>query len=526
MSFQKDEIHQYIEPIYRFCLNRLANRCDAEDLAEEILLHILEGADKYAVDNPDAWVWRIARNRYARFLTDRNRQLEVFMEEGMTEMPSQRDFTEDLADREIHDAVFRGLHTLSMGYRNLMVDYYIGELPVKELCRKYQLPATTVKWRLNVGRRKVRERMDEYPAKRIYQRINWNTQACNGSMDTDRYLHTQLARAICLAIYEKPLNVEEISLATGIPALYIEDELPRLLDGDAVREAGGRYAADFIILRHKDQRVLQTDLAPLASRLADHFENRFQVQNETVSAISFQGSDMGMAHLGYIAVPSCLRRSIRRMKEQIGLTNGPFPQRKDGGYGWFIVTETADQHEEPDPYNCGLNCCSQPEFSLYYHTVNRYFDNEVYACQRWLTENRIPSQCKGCRIPDGLLNEDALVRLLRAHLIEKRKGCYFLRFPRFTPEQYAAFIDCFALDGDTELEKQLTEYIHHVRTRFASFVPSRLDSQINQWVSCYVHGIAGYVLEELIRREVLEKPEEDKPLTNGIFCLDGPYQAI
>lgn len=70
----------------------------------------------------------------------------------MTEMPSQRDFTEDLADREIHDAVFRGLHTLSMGYRNLMVDYYIGELPVKELCRKYQLPATTVKWRLNVGR--------------------------------------------------------------------------------------------------------------------------------------------------------------------------------------------------------------------------------------------------------------------------------------------------------------------------------------------------------------------------------------
>ena len=63
MSFQKDEIHQYIEPIYRFCLNRLANRCDAEDLAEEILLYILEGADKYAVVNPDAWVWRIARNR-------------------------------------------------------------------------------------------------------------------------------------------------------------------------------------------------------------------------------------------------------------------------------------------------------------------------------------------------------------------------------------------------------------------------------------------------------------------------------
>lgn len=56
---------------------------------------------------------------------------------------------------------------------------------------------------------------------KVYRRINWNTERCNGSMDSDRYLHTQIARAICKATYEKPLTVEEISIATGIPALYI-----------------------------------------------------------------------------------------------------------------------------------------------------------------------------------------------------------------------------------------------------------------------------------------------------------------
>lgn len=27
------------------------------------------------------------------------------------------------------------------------------------------------------------------------------------------------------------------------------------------------------------------------------------------------------------------------------LENGPFPLRKDGGYGWFIVEETVDENE-------------------------------------------------------------------------------------------------------------------------------------------------------------------------------------
>jgi hypothetical protein len=38
----KDEIIRFIEPVYHFCLKRLSNRCDAEDLANEIMVHILD----------------------------------------------------------------------------------------------------------------------------------------------------------------------------------------------------------------------------------------------------------------------------------------------------------------------------------------------------------------------------------------------------------------------------------------------------------------------------------------------------
>ena len=41
------DIIPYVEPIFRFCCRRLSNRHDAEDLASEIICHVLDGINKY-----------------------------------------------------------------------------------------------------------------------------------------------------------------------------------------------------------------------------------------------------------------------------------------------------------------------------------------------------------------------------------------------------------------------------------------------------------------------------------------------
>ena len=128
------------------------------------------------------------------------------------------------------------------------MDYYVGQLSVRALSQKYSLPESTIKWRLNAGRQKIRERIEEKRMERIYKRLNWDTHTCNGNMNPHRYLQSQAARAICEAIYEEALNVEEISLRTGLPTLFVEDELTRLEYGDAVVRIGNKYATNFIIL--------------------------------------------------------------------------------------------------------------------------------------------------------------------------------------------------------------------------------------------------------------------------------------
>lgn len=528
MEDYKDEIVKFIEPVFHFCLKRLNNRYDAEDLASVIMVHILDGAGKYQIDSFESWVWRVAHNRYARFIEAKNKRNEVSADEELFDLADDYDFIDSIAVTDEYETVFLYLHTLSSEYKNITVDYYIGEMPVKQLCEKYSLPESTIKWRLNISRQKIKDRIGENKMDKVYKRINWNTTCCNGSMDSNKYLYSQIARAICEAAYEKSLTVEEISLKTGLPTMYIEDELPRLIYGDAIIKDGNKYATNFIILRLCDKKIMETKFAPLVGCVADYFEEVFNKCKDEIQKMQFYGSDFGITRLGYIAVPACLRGKVRNIKDSIeGLSNGKCPPRQDGGYGWFIIEETKDEAEQLGEYNSGCNITDDDENRIYYYNIMKYFSSDIdhNGGTHWLAANKIPQQSQNGIIPDGRLSEDDIIRLLKINLIIKAGDSYKLNFACFTGEEYALFISLFK-GNDEELDRPLKDLILDIHKSFKAFVPKRLDSQINQWVSCYVHSIIGFVTEELITRGVLEKPDDEKPLTNGVFYISGKYVNV
>lgn len=361
---------------------------------------------------------------------------------------------------------------------------------------------------------------------KIYQRINWNTTVCNGNMDSDAYLHTQIARAICLAAYEMPLTVEEISIRTGIPTMYIEDELPRLEYGDAICKVGNKYVTNFIIFSLKNRKQTEDISASAVNMLADKFETVFKEAADKIGTVDFYGNDFGMGRLGYIVVPYMLRHKIRNVKSnRLKLENGPCPPRKDGGYGWFIVEETADESEHSAEYSTGCNADSDesnPALQIYYYWISKYFDYNVYhnnGIRRMLELGVIRSMTNGLIPKDALSDEDA-AHFVKNNLLTLSDGNLYLNIPYFTKEQFAKFISLFDMT-DEKINELLTDWVGSVRKNFESFVPKHLHSQINQWVNYYLHQIIGYVTDELIRRGVLCKPDCEKPLTNGVFCVEG-----
>ena len=368
---------------------------------------------------------------------------------------------------------------------------------------------------------------------KVYRRINWNTTCCNGYMDSDKYLNTQIARAICKAAYDKPLTIEEISIATGIPAMYIEDELPRLEYGDAICKIGNnKYATNFIVFSMEDRKYTEGVSEPLVKTISDRFEHLLHSKEPMVSQLDFYGHDFGMERLGFLLIPYILRRKIGLLKNtRLQLDNGPFPIRKDGGYGWFIVEETVDETESCAEYNSGCNVAGDDSRGkneilshIYYYWISKYFDNDVYQNRgtRWLCANNIPQSSKDGMIDKNELSEEDAAKLIQNNLIVKTECGYRLNFACFSETQFEEFISLFDIE-DAYLDDLLTEWIVTVRKNFTKFVPARLEEQINQWVSGYLFQIVGYVVDELIRRGALRKPELDKPLTDGVFCVTGKY---
>ncbi len=514
----------YIDPIFRFCYHRLSSRYDAEDLASEILCHVLDGLGKYRVESLDAWVWRIARNRYARFIEARKKDRAILSDKELQEIENDYCQIDEDAIEDEFESVFCCLHRLSAEYRNIFVDYYIGEMSVKQLSQKYALPETTVKWRLNVGRTKIREWIGEETMEKVYQRINWKSTGCNGNMVSDRYLHTQIARAICNAAYEKPLTVEEISSCTGIPAMYIEDELPRLIYGDAIKKIGGRYATDFIIFRLENRADMEAMSEAMVKEIADYYEKTLWEREEAVKEVGFYGCQLGMERLGYIFVPYLIRHKIRELKDnKLKLPDGNFPPRKDGGYGWFHIQETEDARElVPDTNN---GCCAIGDRdSLYYYWIAKYYDQRVYSdaglmLLEWLG---IAQSSTDGIIAEGMLTEDNILQLLKTNLIRKEGDGYLLNFARFTIGQFREVCRLLCEESE-ELDQLLCKWILSVRKCFEKFVPKRLDDQINQWVNIYSQTVISVVIEELISRGRLEKPDMEKPFVDGVFCVEGEY---
>ena len=530
----ENKIIPYIEPIFRFCCKRLNSRYDAEDLSSEIICHILDGMKKYKIESLDAWVWRIAHNRYARFIDARSKTQMILAEDVTIFDIADSDYCyvdEESTEHEF-ETVFRYLHTLSSEYRNIFIDYYIGEMSIRMLSKKYSLPETTIKWRLNVGRQKIRERIGENNMDKVYKRINWNTNGCNGSMDSDKYLHAQISRAICQAAYQKPLTVEEISIRTGIPAMYIEDELPRLEYGDAVCKIGNKYAANFIIFSLQDRKDTEGVSAPLVKEIADRFDILLHSEADSVIHLDFYGHDFGMDRLGYLLIPYILRRKIGTLKsKRLKLENGPFPPRKDGGYGWFIVEETVDENESSAEYNVGCNVTDDESGNkngiqsyIYYYWISKYFTKDIYHNKgiRWMCANGIPQNSSDGVVERDSLSEEDAAELIQNNLLVKSGKDYKLNFSCFTEGQFAEFTSLFEI-SDAHLDDLLIEWIAAVRKNFARFVPARLEAQINQWVSTYLYQIVGYVIDELIRRGTLRKPELDKPLTDGVFYVEGGF---
>ncbi len=290
MPYTEWYVADFMEPVYYFCLRKTGAPHAAEDLASEITLEVLTALHRgtLPVSFP-AWVWQIARNRYARW-ADRRRREEAHTAAIDPHDPAAEALLSDAegfaspgvdseyAHSEEMATLRRELAFLERDRREVVVAYYIEDRSVADIARALGEPEGTVKSRLFRARKQLKEGMNmarEFGPK-SYKPENIHFVA-SGSQASGRPwcgVRYALHRNILLEAAGNPTTMEELSVALGVAMPYMEEAVAGLVEDELLLPVGNRYVTNFPIVSHDTQiavfehlKETVTDSAAALSRL-------------------------------------------------------------------------------------------------------------------------------------------------------------------------------------------------------------------------------------------------------------------
>ncbi len=240
-----------LKTIFAYALSRVSNKDDAEDLTNDIVVAILQSADK--IRNPDAfygYVWGIAANTYKKFMR-RNRR---FLSEEIDENASDgTDFTEELFAKQDILALRREIALLSKEYRECTIAYYYDGLSCAEVSEKLSISLEMVKYYLFKTRKILKEgiSMEREFGEKSFNPADFEfCTIISGTFNPEyrNLFSRKLPGQILLSAYYTPMTIRELAIELGVASVYLEDEIALLEKYNLItKRPTGKYQTNLVI---------------------------------------------------------------------------------------------------------------------------------------------------------------------------------------------------------------------------------------------------------------------------------------
>lgn len=259
------DLSSYVDRLYSAAVRKTGDSHAAEDIAQETFLAaVSQLAGGKRPDNLWAWLLGILSNKYCDWLREKYRKPQVSFEEYSVE-PAGEDTPDDDTEEKL-EAIRRELGYLARGYREVMVRFYLRGQTVEKIAEELQIPAGTVKSRLNMGRKNVREGVADMNDYKNYARQSYEPDTLRITCAGEEGIHHEpfslvqpsdrLSQSILILAYPKPLSESELARALGVPSVFVEPVVDRLTEGELMRRRpDGKVYTDFIIYTQRDRKA-------------------------------------------------------------------------------------------------------------------------------------------------------------------------------------------------------------------------------------------------------------------------------
>lgn len=255
-----------LEKLFGFCYARTSSSYEAQELCSDIVFELIKTANAEGeVENPYAFVWRIARNVYADFSRKRRQHATLFYqgdaEQALLSLAAKGNSD---SSRTLLHAIYQRIAFLTKAYREVMILFYLDGLSTAEIAKLQHTSETAIRQRLFSARQKIRsevEQMEESIKKPIsLDQIRYVLIGTGdpNTGDPRNVFTRQFSKHILWLCHKSPKSASEIAAKLNVPTLYVEEELDILTRGEngeyglLRRLDNGKYAINFILLEKEE----------------------------------------------------------------------------------------------------------------------------------------------------------------------------------------------------------------------------------------------------------------------------------
>ena len=538
MTREEYYCNEFLEKIYYFCLKKTGDVLSAEDLSSEISTEILSALHKGALpERFEAWVWQIARNRFARWVKQKKiSSAEIFDEEAMKQVAAEDNVEDAVLHPEEVQELRRELSLLTKEYRELLVAYYVENQRIATIAQTLSVPEGTIKTRLAKAREKLKEGMQ---MARTFGKLSYapeEIEFCQSGGRSENWapdcyldepMYDKICKNILIEAYRNPSTLQELSIELGIAMPYLEGFVEAMAEDTLLIKNGTKadtatYETNFVIISAEAKRKMVDKLAqiqgafvPLAEEYlktsrelqlaaGNHILGQFQDYEEQKWTLALRLSDD-------IQWTIYDRRNLQFYYDTV----------RPGGGSWDVMG--VQEYHGPAFTWIGHSCGEEPGGGrIEMFVTDRQVKNEedrTFAC----SQDNVKVLYQILKGESDKVSERELEEL--ADFVRKNAdGKYEVSFGVYSKEhdsdtlRYGVPVEQYNEILLPMYEKMLDladEYLAYCETVMRGEVPKRLMSQFNFCMHS-VPFMRGMVVEGLLKTGFL-KPEEELSLMIGVY---------
>lgn len=504
-------LEQNLPAIFSYCLSRLYDKSEAEDLAEDILCEVLKSVHRLRNDEAFyGFLWKTAENVFRTHLR-RKKYESVAFDERFVGICYETPEAKLLESEEVH-LLRRELSLLSKQYREVTVLYYIYGKTCAEIASALQINKEMVKYYLFQTRKKLKEGLDmtrEFGEK-SYNPAHFSCDFWGESNSYWQLFKRKLPGNIVLAAYEKPMTISELSVELGVSAPYLEDELDILTENWLVKKNGDKYQTNMVIFKKEAVTRAEKDFPTIYRPYAKRIAKLIADTREEFGKLKFEGNDADenrmkwiMTNLAmYFGVIEAHREGIKRY--------GDYPPISNGTYG-FVFGYDFDNNTE-HLFNGAYAEIVNHQKDLFASVINYRVIERCQNCQFGGSFNYLN---RAAALHDAIIHKHAsekneqIIPMIEEGYITSENGILSANFPVFTGKLFENEVKNLLTPAIEETARCIDEISGLAIERIRPSIPNALKDRCDYVIRItYMLDTIAYLVETMVEDGALIVPNE------------------